>query len=974
MLPLLNAVSCYSLMRGVHTPETICRQAARSGYRTICITDRNNLYGYPLFLDACSRYGLTPIAGAEVDDGTESALLYADGTEGFSSLCAILSERHLAETFSLGTSLHANSTGITVVTDSPALYRQCSPQLQTFFRVQRLRRLPEWVRKEGVPVLLVPPVVFIDGNDRATHRMLRAIELHATLSRLPESELYPDDALLRSPEDLAERFEIFDEAARRTVDFAASLTPCSRPETYIMPEFREQGQSEQVLKERTMAGALRRYGTIEGPVQQRIDYELSIINSKGFAGYFLIVDDIVRQSPRTCGRGSGAASIVAYALGITNVDPIRYNLLFERFLNASRDDPPDIDIDFAWDERDKVLEYVFKRYGKQHTAMVATHQTCGARMAIREVARVYGRTESEISSVTKKIPWFADLESYSADLEKLLHAWPALREVNLEPPWPDILRDAGAIIGLPRGIGTHCGGVVITSGPVQNVAPLQRSAKGYQILQWEKDGTEAMGLVKIDLLGNRSLAVIRDAVRSVKREFPTFDETRIDPQSDPSTMRLLAEGRSMGVFYVESPAMRLLQRKSRRGDFEHLVIHSSIIRPAANKYIREYLHRLNGKPYTPLHPLIGKALDESYGIMVYQEDVSKVAVALAGFSPEEADRLRKIVTKKAGTETFEQYRGRFYAGARQKGVADTVIDQVWEMICSFQGYSFCKPHSASYVQVSFQSAWLKAHHPAHFMAAVLSNYGGFYTTQAYISEAMRMGLVVRPPDVNRSDVAYTASGREITVGLCQIKGLSSDAAETVVEERRKGGWYRSIAELIDRTALTEDDAEKLLLAGATDAIDGTLNRSRHFWELRHYFRKKQGGSTPPELKPYSAGKLIRLQYCTLGYLTDRHPITLVARSGSRPPDRASGIDAAVGKKVTLYGWCVTAKTVSTATGAAMEFVTFEDETGIFETVFFPDVYSRFAGLLSMQSAFIVKGNVTEEFGVAVVEVETIVKL
>ncbi|MBN1761265.1 MAG: hypothetical protein JW863_23270, partial [Chitinispirillaceae bacterium] len=343
-------------------------------------------------------------------------------------------------------------------------------------------------------------------------------------------------------------------------------------------------------------------------------------------------------------------------------------------------------------------------------------------------------------------------------------------------------------------------------------------------------------------------------------------------------------------------------------------------------------------------------------------------------TPDEADRLRKIVAKKAGTETFARYRERFYEGARKKGVGGGVIDTIWEMICSFQGYSFCKPHSASYVQVSFQSAWLKAHHPAQFMAAVLSNYGGFYTTQAYISEAMRMGLKILPPDVNKSTVAYTAAGRTIRVGFRQIKGLSSRGARAVVAQREEEGDYHTMEEFLERTGCSEDDGEKFILSGALDTISGEQNRSRLFWELRRFFRNGDRGETVPPLTPYSSGEIIRLQYRSLGYLTDCHPITLVTANRKRPSLRAVYLDRSIGKKVALHGWCVTSKTVSTATGAAMEFVTFEDETGIFETVFFPDVYARCAMPLSLQSAFLVGGIVTEEFGVAVLEVESIVKL
>ncbi|MBN1577875.1 MAG: DNA polymerase III subunit alpha [Chitinispirillaceae bacterium] len=970
MLPLLHAISSFSLLRGVLPVEKICALARKEGYTALCIADRNNLYGLPAFLASCRRYGLKAIIGAEVSDGDQSVLLYADGDEGYARLCNIIGKRTTEGVFSLCRAVEEFRAGIHVVSDSRETITRLGRNGPAYYRLMKPRRLPAWVKKSGIPCLIVPPVAFSKPDDFATHRLLQAIGGTTTLSRLKAAELLPQDALLVEPEQFAGRYELFGEALRTTEEFAREIRCRPLPDTATMPRFPCETSPVTALRERTYAGAVRRYGELTDTVIHRIDYELELINSKGFADYFLIVDDIVRQSPRTCGRGSGAASIVAYSLGITNVDPLRYNLMFERFLNPGRSDPPDIDIDFAWDERDGVLDYVFKRYGSGHTAMVATHQTCGARMAIREVARVYGITEHEISGVTKKIPWFIDLQEYADNLEGLLRQWPSFENVSFDPPWPDILRDAGRIIGLPRGIGTHCGGVLMTPGPIREIAPVQLSAKGYPIVQWEKEGVEAMGLVKIDLLGNRSLAVIRDAIASIKREGVPFDEQTWNPQNDPATQMLLAEGRTMGVFYVESPAMRLLQRKSRCGDFEHLVIHSSIIRPAANKYIREYLRRLHGASWQPLNPLLETTLSETLGIMVYQEDVAKVAMALAGFTAEEADKLRKIMAKKGSATTLDDYRSRFFAGAAANGVGLEVTQQIWEMMESFRGYSFCKPHSASYVQVSFQSAWLKAHHPAHFMAAVLSNYGGFYTTQAYVSEAMRLGLSIVSPDVNKSAVAWSAAGSTVFVGLCQIKGLSSKGREAVVTARETAGPFRSIEELLVRTGIEEADAEKLLLAGAAENLPQKLNRPQQFWAMRTFYRSKDR-ATAPFLRQILPRHYLQYQYRAMGFLTECHPITLVNPARKRPALRAERIDRLVGKQLSLFGWCITSKTVTAKTGDSMEFVTFEDETGTFETVFFPDVYRRYSALLAWRMAFLIEGRVTAEFDVAVVEVSAI---
>ena len=968
MKTILSAISNFSILRGVLSPRIICKTASEMGYEAVALTDRNNLYALPEFLRWCKEYRLTPIIAAELAACGSEVLLYAEGDSGFSNLCRIISECHCRKDFSLVSSILAGPDEIHAVCDTLPLIDSLKGVLPVYYRMRRPRIPPLSVRKAGIPCVIAPPMVFFSDTDFQVHRLLRAIDNNTTLSKLTEAETFLPDAMFMPWQKLYDRFEVFDYALEATEKFCEAI--CSRKEfgKPLMPGFSCGISSLEYLRSKAFEGARKRYGEkLSEAVVNRLNYELDLIEKKGFSDYFLVVDDIVRQSPRTCGRGSGAASIVAFSLGITNVDPIRYNLMFERFLNPGRVDPPDIDVDFAWDERDDVLDYVFDKYGNEHAAMVATHLTCGARMAIREVARIYGLTEEEISRVTAKIPYFVDLEEYAQNITEVLKQWPAMKGVVLDPPWPEILEKAGKIIGMPRGIGTHCGGVVITTEPINTVAPIQYSAKGYPIIQWEKDGAEEMGLVKIDLLGNRSLAVIRDAIANIKSEGIDFDEHNWDPQSDASTLELFAKGESMGVFYVESPAMRLLQRKSGTGDFEHLVIHSSIIRPAANKYIREYLKRLHGEPWIALHPKLNETLSETFGIMVYQEDVSKVAIALAGFSVEDADMLRKIMSKKTKAARFEDYRKMFFNGAIKNGVAEPVIKEVWEMMLSFSGYSFCKAHSASYVQVSFQSGYLKAHFGAAFMAAVLSNYGGYYSTQAYISEAMRMGIRIIPPDVNKSNYRYYSSKNSIIVGFCQIKGLSNSAQQRIIQERSKGGPFCSMDDFLSRSGISESDAEKLILAGACDCFASGFNRPQLFWQMRRFFRSGSSESVP-QLNTLSPAQFLKYQYKTLGFLTVCHPITLVKFS-RKITIKARDIDKWVGKRVVIAGWCITAKTVSTKLGTTMEFVTFEDETGLIETVFFPQVYSRYAAMLQYHAAFVISGMVTSEFGVATLEVE-----
>jgi len=942
------------------------------GYEAVAIADRDNLYGLPEFLDHAQYHGVRAIIAAELtgagDEG--DALVYAHGDEGYANLCRLISERHCEKRFVLARSIASAPTGLHVVSASLSLLRELHHKVPVYFRLQRPRRPPAEVRKEGIPCLVVPQSVFSgDPQEYETHRLLRAIDGNTTLARLDvEGECLSRDAVLEPWGRVQQRFEVFDEALAETVRFGRNLVSRTQFSTIIFPQLGPEKDAIDRLRALVLEGARKRYQVLSDEVVERIEYELDIIARKGFASYFLIVDDIVRQSPRTCGRGSAAASIVSYCLGITNVDPIRYNLFFERFLNYARADPPDIDVDFAWDERDRVLDYVFEKYGAKHAAMVATHGTFGMRMALREVARVYGLTESEISAVTKRLPMFYHFDG-AVSIAGEVASSAVTKGMSLDPPWPAIMTGAQRIVGLPCSIGTHCGGVVITPGLINRTVPIQYSAKGYPIIQWEKDGAEDMGLVKIDLLGNRSLAVIRDALACLRREGVTFDEMQWDPASDGATIDLLARGKTMGVFYVESPAMRLLQERSQAGDFEHMTIHSSLIRPAANRYTREYINRLHGGAYKPLHPLLAETLAETYGIMVYQEDVTKVAMRLAGFSLADAEGLRKAIGKKSRKAQLRMYHSMFVEGAQRKGVSEEVVAEVWDMMMAFAGYSFCKPHSASYVQVSFQSAWLKKHYPAAFMAAVISNFGGFYSTQAYVSETQRLGVAVVPPDVNRSDSTCYSHGRSMVVGLQHIKGLSNKAREAIRANRKTYGEYRTLGDLLERTLVGESDAERLVLSGACDCLEPTGNRSKLFWSLRAFFHGNASGAAAPRLRPYSRVQSLVCQYDTLGFLVAIHPLTVV-----RPRKRGKSIYinkiwAYTGQWVSFYGWCVTTRTLTTIHGEGMQFVTFEDETGLVETVLFPKVYAQFARHIQHHEGFLVWGHVEEEFGSIYVQVQ-----
>jgi DNA-directed DNA polymerase III PolC len=1042
----LQVRSNYSLMRGASSLEALCEAARERGMTALAVTDLNGLYGAVRFWEIARIAGLQPILGAEVDApdprraarGERATLLVKD-REGYANLCRILTRRHRDAAFSLVSALAEHSRGLVVLAPSPAILEELleargpdrlhlalgsSPVAGGWVgRLQAARRL-------GIEPVAVHGVHFVHPRDFELHRMLRAIALNTTRDRVPPEELASPQAWLKPPAEMERAYPHCPEAVAATARLAEECALASPPwGGPVFPRFADlaegagsggEGDSFELLRAGCEEGARRRYGNLTAPVRARLDHELGIIREKGFADYFLVVRRIVERSPRTCGRGSAAASIVSYCLGITHVEPLRHNLYFERFLNPGRVDPPDIDVDFCWDERDGVLDWTLQAFGPGRAAMIANHVTLRARAAVREVAKVYGLPEGEIGRVTERLSqsWAPEGAEAAVRTHPLFRSgeMSATREGILgRPPWPEILGWATRLDGFPRHLSVHCGGVVIAPDGIDRHVPVERAAKGVDVIQWEKDQAEDAGLVKIDLLGNRSLSVIRDAGRAIgaagsPAPGPDGSGEALDPIDDPRTQEMIRDGDTMGVFYVESPAMRQLQQKTRRGDFEHLVIHSSIIRPAANDYIREYVRRLRGGTYTALHPILDEILSDSYGIMCYQEDVSRVAIRMAGFSDAEADGLRKVLSKKWAGRKVEDFRRRFFRGAADGGIESAVIEEVWRMILSFSGYSFCKPHSASYALVSFRACYLKAHHPAEFMAAVISNGGGYYSTFAYISECRRMGIEIRPPDINDSDKAYTgrsapAAGPSgapgstggsrgwVRVGLQQIKGLREEGVEAILAERRRSGPFLSFDDFMGRCPLDPGDVRLLVRAGVFDGFGaggaGLALRPRLHWRLREWEvkaerrRSRERSLFPPDLgplpdpRPYDEARLLRDETETLGFLISRHPLTLyrdhllaLRRSGVRPL-HGRDLPLHAGRRVTTLGWLITGKIVSTRDDEPMEFLSFEDTTAIYETTFFPEAYARFCHMLTTTRPYLLRGRVEEEFSAVTLTVDEV---
>jgi error-prone DNA polymerase len=983
----LHTHSSYSPMQGVPTLEALSQAVRAQGQDTLALTDTNGLYGAIRFLDVARETGLKPILGAELIHDAHRAVLLAKTPAGYANLCRVLSARHCDKSFDFIGTVARHRAGLVILSDSLTalaawshdsaedLYVELTPGPEMHEAVAVSRRV-------GLPPIATARVSFLRPTDYHAHRLLRAIAENTTLSRLRADQCCAPSHWLMPEAALARYFPHVPEALTNTHHIAEQCFTDWDFKDTIFPSFRQlsTGAAFETLREKTYEGALWRYGKLSEVVTQRIEKELSVIREKGYADYFLVVDEIVRQAPRTCGRGSAAASIVSYCLGITHVDPIRHNLLFERFLHPGRHDPPDIDIDFPWDERPKVLEWVFTHYGTHHAAMVANQNTLATRAAMRELAKVYGMPPGEISKALALIQRQADFVEVEPGQTVTTWAAQVCQTLHLRTPWPEILFWSVQLQGHFRNLGLHPGGVVLVPDEIRRYVPIEISASGLPVIQWEKDQAEDAGLVKIDLLGNRSLAVIRDALAAIKQNTGrAIDYATWDPISDLATNELIRRGDTMGCFYVESPATRLLLRKLWAGMprarlaqadvFEYLVIVSSIIRPAANVFADEFVRRAHGQRYRSLHPILDEVLAETHGIMVYQEDVMKVAVALGGFSMEDGDQLRKVLSKKHKARQLRDYRQQFYAGATVRGVQRHVIDHIWSMIMSFAGYSFCKPHSASYAQVSFKSAYLRAYYPAEFIAAVVSNQGGYYSAFAYLSEGRRMGLTILPPDINTSEWGYTGSGHTVRVGLMQIKSLHEDLAKQIITERHTNGPYRSLRDVLDRVKPEIAQATFLIKAGCFDSIAGELTRPALLWRLFASL-----AATPPGYLPippeYALQQKLTHERELFGFPLSCHPVELFKDTLARIPHiPAKELAQHVGEQVTVIGWLVTEKIISTKKGEPMEFITLEDQTSLYDATLFPRAYRRYCHLLATNQAYVVTGLVEEQFATVTLTVK-----
>ena len=962
----------YSLLYGTMPVETAVQHAATLGLETLVLTDINNTTAVFDFVKACKQHNIQPIAGMEARRG--DLLLYtcmARNHEGLREINEFLSEHNL---------------------NSKKLPEQAPAFENVFTLYPPLARAPEslgeneylavcpadihrtlYTLLQEHPHKLVAraPASLLRRDEHSLHAHLRAIDHNILLSQLTPAMLAGPNDFLQSPAALQSLYRDCPVLLHNTQRL---LEQCSFDFDFKSPKnkqiFTSSRYDDRLLLEKlALEGMEYRYGRHNKKARERLLKELEVIDRLGFSSYFLITWDIIRYSMSRgmyhVGRGSGGNSIVAYCLRITDIDPIELDLYFERFINAQRTSPPDFDIDYGWTDRDHIQDYIFKRYGRHHTALLGTINTFRDKSVIREMGKVYGLPKAEIDALVK------NPSSGKGD-----------------PVAEKILEYGSQLLDFPNHRSIHAGGVLVSEKPIYYYTALDLPPKGFPATQWDMYVAEDIGFEKLDILSQRGIAHIQEGAELVlQNKGKKIDVHQVSAfKKDPEINQRLYNGEAIGCFYIESPAMRGLLKKLKCNDYIRLVAASSIIRPGVAKsgMMREYIKRFhNPESVQYLHPTFEEQLGETFGVMVYQEDVIKISHHFAGLGLDDSDILRRAMSGKFRSRAeFQRIRDKFFDGCRQKGHPPALAQEVWRQIESFSGYAFCKAHSASYAVESYQSLFLKTYYPDEFHVAVINNFGGFYTTRIYVNEAKRHGATIHLPCINRSVYKTSLCGRDIFLGWQHIKGLESSLAIALTHEREQNGPYKHLQDFIRRTAPGLEQVLLLIRCGALRFCGKT--KKELMWEA-HFLLSKQPRrqAVPAMFEPEE--KQFTLPPLNDNALEDAYdemellgfPVSSSYFDMLQTPYRGNALAAdlmsRLGQKVRMVGDLVTIKYVHTVRKDWMHFGCFLDEKGeFFDTVHFPQSLQKYP--FTGQGVYLMEGKVVEEFGYPSVEVNKLGRL
>ncbi|MEY2948996.1 MAG: hypothetical protein RLZZ248_197 [Bacteroidota bacterium] len=969
----LNCHTFYSMRYGTLSPQELVDWAAQNSIATLALTDINNTSGAFEFIQRCQAVDIQPVLGIDFrnKDGVQYYIGLARNPEGFRQLNAFLTQyaapgQQLPPTppllpdcwiiYPLGKN-----------TNQLAENELIGIRLQDVNNFSLRKMSPEHLGK----LVLLHAVSFGYPEDYQTHKLLRAIDLNTLITKIDATNSAHPNEWLQTPATLLKAFEAFPEIIQQT-EFVLSTCHIDIPSGLHNNKRYFTGGEEsdfRLLEKLTDNGKRKRYGLDNPLANERIKKELSVIRRQSFCAYFLITWDIIRYAQSVgyhhVGRGSGANSIVAFCLGITDVDPLELDLYFERFINPYRSSPPDFDIDFSWDERDDITDYIFKRYGSEHTALLATYNTFKGRSIIRELGKVYGLPKQVIDRI---VDMPEDMGSHHDLAAEIIH-------------------QGKKIEGLPNYLSIHAGGVLISERPIHYYTALQWMPKGFPITHFDMHHAEDMGFHKLDVLSQRGLGHIKDSIALIKRNYDIdLDIHQIQAiKQDPKVKAQLQSGQCMGCFYIESPAMRGLLHKLRCDDYIQLVAASSIIRPGVSSsgMMREFIQRFHQPDsFEYIHPIFEQHLGETYGVMVYQEDVMKILHHFAGLDLDESDVLRRIMCgKKAKGDTPQRLEKKYYDNCRARGYSDELSKEVWRQIESFSGYSFCKAHSASFAVESLQSLYLKAYYPLEFMVAVINNFGGFYSTEYYFHEARMCGATIHAPCVNHSRYHTDIDQKDIYIGFIHLQGMERAVGHQIVHQRLQGGAFTGLEDFINRVHIGAEQLEILIRIGAFRFIG--KKKYELMWEknalMRSYCSTNNIGNLFEERtanwqlpvdvfeehpldQHFDEIELLGFTLCS--------PFELLEPNSISPKillTAAHQLRQKAGQFIYTMGYFVCRKTIRTKSGQPMEFGTWIDPEGqFFDTTHFNlrNKKNNFTG----KGIYLIKGKVTLDFNFPNVEV------
>ncbi|MDX1671928.1 MAG: DNA polymerase III subunit alpha [Balneolaceae bacterium] len=1049
----LHCHTQFSMLDGAANISDLIDKADNSGMPAIAITDHGNMFGVPDFVNQAKKRDVKPIIGCEfyvtpcgMDDRKDRTryhqVLLAKNMKGYHNLVKLCSLGYTdglyykpridhetlaeyAEGLIATTCCLASEINQTLINkdeeEAKPIFEWYLDLFGDDYYIELQRHgledqqycneiLVKWSKQYDVKLIATNDCHYIDKQDSEAHDVLLALQTNADIND-PNRFRFTDDNnnlnpefYLKKPDEMQKLFSDLPQAIDHTNEIVDKVETIDLNSELLLPHYSipdDFDSMDAYLRELTYRGARERYGEISQQISERIEQELAIIKKMEFAGYFLIVQDFTTEARNRGvfvgpGRGSAAGSVVAYCLGIINIDPLKYDLLFERFLNPERVSPPDIDIDFDDSGRQEVIDYVVEKYGRQNVAQIVTYGTMKAKTAIRDVGRVLGVPLQEVNRIAKIFPDRPGVDTFDRVTDPEVNPETAGKIQKLfEHPDPQIqkmMQYAKTLEGSARQTSIHAAGVIIAPGEISDYVPVALSKDKELITQYDGPSSEKCGLLKMDFLGLRTLSILKTAIHYVEENHGKSYELDEIPLDDEKTFELYQKANTIGTFQFESDGMRRYLKQLKPTSIDDLIAMNALYRPGPMQFIPEYIDRKHGrKKVTYPHPDLEPILKPTYGIMIYQEQIMKTAQLMADYTLGDADLLRRAMGKKK-IEVMNRQREIFVDRAVDNGVDRDTADEVFEMMAEFAKYGFNKSHSAAYSVVAYQTAYFKANYPAEYMAAVLShNMSDIDKVSKFIEECYRNGIKVDPPNINTGEGKFVARDGRIQYGLEAIKGVGSNAVEEVVDERKENGGFESIydfARRVDSRTCNRKTMESLVQAGAFDLfnenrqqllvnLDTILSYGSRIQEIEQsnqsdLFGGETGGSAAIEepalepVDPWSNIERLNKERELIGFYLSGHPLNRYREeielfcTHTLDPAELDRLDDRT--EVKVAGIITGVKPVTDKKGRPFAFIQVEDLKGTIEVIAFNDTYDRYLGLIQVDTLVLIQGHIDTRSG------------